>query len=210
MKKSKQFPVSLLCSVWKPVVLSIVLVLVVASSVLGASISAQVAYEAWDLPESRLVALDVPRDLSGTGPLKVTFDGERVRAQEVAGSPCCVVEIPDAWRAKSRDASIWVEMSREGEAEPALRRVSAVTVTNAAFQLTFDASKKGGLPSLLVWASGREAKGLGWGDRVHAEGVRCGRLETATDVAVWDGGEGPFFRQVQTVRLKPQKLPSSR
>ena len=196
MKKSTQFSVSLLCSVWKPVGQSIALGLAVASSVWGAA--AEVAYEVWDLPASRLVALDVPRDLSGTGPLKVTFDGERVRAQEVVGSPCCVVEIPDAWRAKSRDASIRVEMSREGEAEPALRRVSAVTVTNAAFRLTFDASKKGGLPSRLVWASGREAKGLGWGDRVHAEGVRCGRLETATDVAVWDGGEGPLFRQVRT------------
>ena len=157
------------------------------------------AYEVWDLPETGLVEVAVPAEIAGDGRLEVRLDGEVVCSQEVRGGGLCLLRPTAAQRTRSRSAALPVAFRRTTEPQPAAVRVSAVTVSNAAFRLSFDSARNGGLPHRLVWASGRTVDSLRWGDRVHASRGGSGSLAACKKAEVYDFGTGPLFRQVRTV-----------
>ena len=159
---------------------------------------ASASYEVWDLPETGLVQVVVPKEVGEVGDLQVSIDGVPACAQEVLGAGACIWKPTAEQRTRSRTAALTVTLTRRPASPVLPRRVDHLVISNAAFQLTFDAKKKGGLPSRLVWASGKVVDNLGWGDRVFAEGVQGGHLAACRTACVSDFGPGPIFRQVRT------------
>ena len=155
-------------------------------------------YEVWDLPETGLVQVVVPKEVGGVGALQVSIDGVPACAQEILGAGACIWKPTAEQRTRSRTAALTVTLTRQPASPILPRRVDHLVISNAAFQLTFDAKKKGGLPSRLVWASGKVVDNLDWGDRVFAEGVPGGHLAACKTAHVSDFGPGPLFRQVRT------------
>ena len=132
---------------------------------------ARASYEVWDLPETGLVQISVPKEVGEAGELQVSIDGVPACAQEILGAGACIVKPTAEQRTRSRTNALTVTLTRQSASPVLPRRVDHLVVSNAAFQLTFDAKKRGGLPSRLVWASGKVVDNLNWGDRVFAEGA---------------------------------------
>lgn len=165
------------------------------------SAMAEPSCEVWDLPNKGMIQLVLPSAARGEGELEVLADGKEIPAQEVIGADCCVVNPSAEQREQSRKSAIRISFRRKGGEKSVARRAESgkVEVTGPAFTMTFDEKKKGGLPSSIVWASGKREDKVGWGDRVHSTGLGGWNLTGCATAEVWDFGEGPVFRQVRTV-----------
>ncbi|MGN0853205.1 MAG: DUF6259 domain-containing protein [Kiritimatiellia bacterium] len=165
----------------------------------GENADAVASFEIWDLPATGLVQVAVPDAVGAEGRLAVGVDGVSVRAQEVCGAGVCLLDPTSEQRARSRQAALTVTLRRQKDVPlPVPRPVDRLVVSNAAFQLAFDADRCGGLPNRLVWASGKTVANLGWGDRVYAEGRTGGHLSACRSARILDFGAGPLFRQIRT------------
>ena len=157
--------------------------------------------EVHELPERGLVQLPVPESLAGDGELVVVFDGETVLSQEVIGGGTCFVRPTDAQRTRSKTDAVKVSMSRMTKSSADISPMSRVEVKTDAFTMGFDAAR-GGLPTTITWASGRQVKGVFWGDRAYAAGNDQGlrgswMLVNYKGARLLDYGKGPLFHQVK-------------
>ena len=171
--------------------------------VVGLAGAAEPVCEIWDVPESGIVRLSVPKSAHGDGLLAVRIDGQPVTCQEVRGADLCVVRLSPELVAKARGAALRVEMAREGGASCPGRPAPALVVSNAACAVHFDAGKMGGLPHRIDWADGKSCDRVSWYDRVYAAGNDQGlagvwMLRNAPKGEVLDCGTGPLFRHVRT------------
>ena len=164
--------------------------------------------EIWDVPASGIVRLAVPKTVSGEGGLVVRVDGAAVTSQEVPGAGFCVVRLSPGQVAKACANVLRVEMSREaGAGRPGYgeggESVASLVVSNAAFALSFDAAKTGGLPHRVDWADGKSCDRISWYDRVYAAGNDQGLagawlLRNTPKAEIRDFGTGALFRHVRT------------
>ena len=171
--------------------------------VVGLAGAAEPVCEIWDVPESGIVRLSVPKSAHGDGLLAVRIVGQPVTCQEVRGADLCVVRLSPELVAKARGAALRVEMAREGGASYPGRPAPALVVSNAACAVHFDAGKMGGLPHRIDWADGKSCDRVSWYDRVYAAGNDQGlagvwMLRNAPKGEVLDFGTGPLFRHVRT------------
>ena len=173
--------------------------------VVGLAGAAEPVCEIWDVPESGIVRLAVPETVSGEGGLVVRVDGAAVTSQEVPDAGFCVARLSPAQVEKAKDAALKVEMAREGGRGRSGAGVSvpSLAVSNAAFTLSFDAGRMGGLPHRIDWADGKACDRASWYDRVYAAGNDQGLagvwlLRHAPRAELLDFGEGPLFRHVRT------------
>ena len=182
-------------------------------------------WELWDLPNCGLVRLPLPNSIGTEGALEILADGQKICSQELPEAGFCFINPSDEQRKLSRTKAIRIEVERKGGGSviatdkmsvapgthlsptPTLHsNFERVEVVCGGATIVFDAKKKGGLPSSIVWPSGKRIDSIGWGDRVYGAGKAGGSIVGCKTAEVYDFGAGPIFRHVRTVAWfeKPQ------
>lgn len=161
--------------------------------------SAAANLEVWNLPAKGLLQMEVAKSVPGSGELQVLANGKPLAAQEISGSDCCVVNPGAELRLLSRKEPVKVEFRRKQGPTGTGVRTPTLKVSNSAFSLEFDETKNGGLPSSVIWSTGKRVDGIGWGDRVYSHGMVGGNIARCRNAEVWDFGTGSIFRHVRTI-----------
>ncbi|NMA46015.1 MAG: hypothetical protein GX945_05585 [Lentisphaerae bacterium] len=145
-----------------------------ALAVVGSVLQAQNGAQSFSLtvfgaPASGIVWQRAPRPIAPGAQLECSVQGERIEAQYIPSTHhhgCFAIRLPAALIARSQDAPLQLDILVRPAASQPPRPQNEIVLRMPAYTLTMRSDRQGGMPSQIVFPSGRVLDSISWEDRV--------------------------------------------